>query len=75
MTNPKALTRKELSRFLPDQRSIRAFEQLFELIPSELEIISGEAADSTARGNQNTGMAIEALTELRSAKVLLWLSI
>lgn len=36
MADPRPLTRKELARFLPDQRSIRAFEKLFDLIPSDL---------------------------------------
>lgn len=38
MTNhePVALTRKELAEFLPTQRAIKAFEKMFDLIPSEL---------------------------------------
>jgi hypothetical protein len=37
MSDPRPLTRDELSRFLPTQRAIRAFEKLFEQIPSETE--------------------------------------
>lgn len=36
MADPRPLTREELARFLPDQRSIRAFEKLFSLIPDDL---------------------------------------
>lgn len=37
MADPRPLNRSELAKFLPDQRAIRAFEKLFELIPSDLE--------------------------------------
>jgi hypothetical protein len=36
MTDPRPLTRNELAEFLPNQRAIRAFEKLFDLIPDEL---------------------------------------
>lgn len=36
MADPRPLTRDELAMFLPNQRAIRAFEKLFDLIPSEL---------------------------------------
>ena len=50
MANPYPLTRAELARFLPDQRSIRAFEQLFDLIPTDLQdvLISAGNADTKA---------------------------
>lgn len=37
MSDPKPLIRASLAKFLPDQRAIRAFEKLFDLIPSDLE--------------------------------------
>lgn len=37
MADPRPLTREELARFLPNQRAIRAFEKLFDLIPDDLE--------------------------------------
>lgn len=40
MVDPRPLTRGELSRFLPDQRSIRAFEKLFDIVPSEIIALS-----------------------------------
>lgn len=39
MADPRPLTRDELAKFLPNQRAIRAFEKLFDLIPPELEDI------------------------------------
>ena len=37
---PPPLTRREASKFLPDHRSIRAFEELFTLLPIELDNIN-----------------------------------
>lgn len=34
--DPRPLTRAELNQFLPNQRAIRAFEKLFDLIPPDL---------------------------------------
>lgn len=42
MADPRPLTRNELAEFLPNQRAIRAFEKLFDLIPSELDNLSVE---------------------------------
>ena|SRR5687768_2491008 len=39
MADPKGLTRDELAKFLPSQRAIRAFEELFKLIPSDLDAV------------------------------------
>lgn len=39
---PGPLTREELKEFLPSQRSVRAFEQLFSFIPSESEDFRAE---------------------------------
>jgi len=45
MTDPKPLTRKELAEFLPNQRAIRAFEELFEVVPSDLETLLAQIDD------------------------------
>lgn len=37
---PKPITRKELEAFLPTPRAVRAFEQLFDLIPTDLLTIN-----------------------------------
>lgn len=39
MPDPKPLTRQELAEFLPNQRAIRAFEKLFDLVPTDFENI------------------------------------
>ena len=39
MADPRPLTREDLAKFLPDQRSIRAFEKLFSLIPDDLSTL------------------------------------
>lgn len=49
MIDPKPLTRKELSEFLPSQRAIRAFEKLFDLIPSSLDTFTAAIAALKAR--------------------------
>jgi hypothetical protein len=36
MATPIKPTRADFAKFLPDQRSIRAFEQLFDVIPNDL---------------------------------------
>ncbi len=35
--NPRKPTRAELALFLPDQRSIRAFEKIFDLLPTDID--------------------------------------
>lgn len=37
--DPKSLTRKEFQEFLPSQRAVRAFEQLFKVVPGELNTL------------------------------------
>lgn len=34
--DPRPLTRKELNEFLPSKRAVRAFEKLFDVVPSQL---------------------------------------
>lgn len=43
MADPRAPTRADLAKFLPDQRTIRAFEKLFELIPDDFTQLIEEA--------------------------------
>lgn len=38
--DPRPLTRKELAAFLPNQRAIRAFERLFDIIPPDINDIN-----------------------------------
>lgn len=65
--DPSQLTRQELAQFLPSQRAIRAFEKLFDLIPSTIDsndIASGNAL-STAQE------AIDSINRLSTALELL----
>lgn len=59
MTNPRPLSRQELARFLPDQRSIRAFEQLFDAIPSDLTELDARVTQNT---NDITNLDFDTLT-------------
>lgn len=43
MADPRSPTRSDLAKFLPDQRTIRAFEKLFELVPDDLTALIEEA--------------------------------
>lgn len=61
--DPRPLTRRELSEFLPSQRAIRAFEKLFDLIPSDIiELLAqidaarNEAASAQSSANRNLGL-------------------
>ena len=61
--DPRPLTRRELSEFLPSQRAIRAFEKLFDLIPGDiLELLAqidaarNEAGNAQAAANRNLGL-------------------
>lgn len=60
MNRPKAPTRKELETFLKDQRLIKAFEELFNLVPSEFNNLEERIDANEIRSKSN--------------EVLLWIS-
>ena len=66
MTKPTALTRNELAKFLPDQRSIRAFEQLFDAVPADIleAVLTSGIADSKATNALAVAEGIKRLAEL-----------
>lgn len=81
--DPRPLTRKELAEFLPNQRAIRAFEKLFDLIPAdlvELQIAISEAmlsaldaaakADAALYDARVISVQVGAYTTATSEKVL-----
>lgn len=74
MSNPKAPTRQELSRFLPDHRLVRAFEELFRIIPSSTADLSINIGTAIAKVNQANAMSQQNLENIKGVKVLLWLS-
>lgn len=74
MANPRPLTRAELAKFLPDQRAIRAFEQLFDLIPDDLltllaaiDEVGVDAVTAAAKAQS----ALDQLTRIADAVELL----
>jgi len=77
MDGPNRLLRSELAKFLPSQRAIRAFEQLFDIVPSSIntnasaiEEVSVNAAGSDSRAQQ----ALSAIDRLADAVELLALA-
>lgn len=68
---PYKIPRAELAQFLPSSRAIRAFEQLFDAVPGDINVINAEiaalavavtAVDVKATAAQAT--ATEALTKV-----------
>ncbi len=74
MSDPRPLTRQDLAKFLPDQRSIKAFEQLFSLVPSQIDTVDTDAGTALAASAQASGIAQRGLQIAKSNQVLLWLS-
>ena len=77
MDGPNRLLRSELSKFLPSLRAIRAFEQLFDIVPSSInqnaatiEEVSVNAAGADSRAQQ----ALSAIDRLADAVELLALA-
>jgi hypothetical protein len=80
MHGPSPLTRKELAEFLPDLRSIKAFEAMFTLLSpgdNSLEVKVQEASidanTAVAKANQAVGGTIMNEIKTKSNGVLLWL--
>lgn len=61
MADPKPLTRRELEQFLPSQRAIRAFEELFKLIPPDLISLQSQIDDLNLNNSTNANKAQQAL--------------
>lgn len=77
ISDPVNLTRNELAKFLPSQRAIRAFEQLFGLIPSELNSILTRVDAASIDANTaaaSAHQAIGAISRLADAVELLALA-
>lgn len=64
MADPRPLTRNELAEFLPNQRAIRAFEKLFDLIPPELEELLARAEEASIDANSALSRAAMCYAEL-----------
>lgn len=74
---PFKITRNELAEFLPSQRAIRAFEQLFALIPSSLNdsaALIEEASINAQSADSRAQQAVSAIDRLADAVELLALA-
>ena len=74
---PFKITRNELAEFLPSQRAIRAFEQLFALIPSSLNdnaTIVEEVSVNAQNADSKAVQALSAIDRLANAVELLALA-
>ena len=75
-----ALTREELAKFLPDHKSIKAFEDLFKEVATGSEVdvsvqeVSIDANTAAATANQAMGGVISNEIKAKSNGVLVWLS-
>lgn len=77
MDGPYKITRNELAQFLPSQRAIRAFEQLFALIPSSLNdnaAIVEEVSVNAQNADSKAVQALSAIDRLANAVELLALA-
>lgn len=71
--DPKPLTRKELAEFLPSMRAIKAFEKLFDLVPSsinDLEINVNDAGGKAAQALSLLESIAQSLELLANAPVI-----
>lgn len=67
MADPRAPTRADLAKFLPDQRTIRAFEKLFELIPDDYSKLIEDAIVQAGTADARSQMAIDAFERIADA--------
>jgi hypothetical protein len=77
MNGPYKITRNELAEFLPSQRAIRAFEQLFALIPSSLDVnatLIEETSINAASAEATAQQAVGAINRLADVVELLALA-
>ena len=61
---PYKITRNELAQFLPSQRAIRAFEQLFALIPSSLNDSAAVIEEVSVNAQNADSKAVQALSAI-----------
>ena len=70
-TDPRPLTRSELAEFLPTQRAIRAFENLFRqanvLPPDDITVLLQEVTLAAGLSDTKAQQAIDALNRLTAA--------
>jgi hypothetical protein len=69
MTNLIKPNRNELSAFIKDQRTLRAFEQIFELLPADLVDLFERAQDSLLEAGTAQSLAVSALSEIERSNL------
>lgn len=77
MNGPYKITRNELAQFLPSQRAIRAFEQLFDLVPSSIDentVLIEQASINAASADARAQQAVGAINRLADVVELLALA-
>jgi hypothetical protein len=77
MGGPNRLLRSELAKFLPSQRAIRAFEQLFDVVPSQIDqntTLAEEASINAQNADSRAQQAVSAIARLADAVELLALA-
>ena len=67
-------TREQFSIFLKDQRTIRAFEELFNRVNTEVTANSESISSTEAKANVAVESSISNEIRSKSNEVLLWLS-
>lgn len=76
MSNSFNITRDQLSKIANgDLRVIRAFERLFDIIPTDTETNINIASTADAKANMAVGEVLKNKELTKGNKVLLWLSI
>jgi hypothetical protein len=81
MDDPRPPTRVDLARFIPDPRTLRAFEQLFKVVPGEFnnitQVIDGlstqiaigqSLSEQITAENQQLSQSIDSLSILRASE-------
>jgi hypothetical protein len=67
-------TREQFAIFLKDQRTIRAFEELFNKVNTEVATIGEDTLSADTKANQAIGTGIDNEIRSKSNEVLLWLT-
>ena len=77
MNGPYKITRNELAQFLPSQRAIRAFEQLFDIVPTGIDsntTLIEETSINAQNADSKAQQAVSAIARLADAVELLALA-
>lgn len=70
-SRPQPPTRRELAAFIPDPRTLRAFEQLFEAVPGDISALQAliDAVTATAQDAGETATAARSVANRAAAEL------